>query len=242
MRMPLTGHLDELRSSIIRVIVAFFIAVIVTYSFSEPIVAFLEKPLLGVLPEGETHLYFTGLADKFLVYIRVSILAAFTLISPLILFEVWKFISPALYKHEKRLAIPFIFFGSFSFVLGLAFAYYVLIPYSYQFLINFGSENDKAIITLTEYFKLTVKFLLSMGLVFELPVALIILGMLGVIEADMLSRNRRYAIALIAVASAFITPPDVFTMVIVMGPLWLLYEASILGVRLVAKKSAVDSG
>lgn len=239
LRMPLWQHLDELRSAIIRVLLVLGVLVAILFNYSEHVVVLLEKPLLDVLPEGNRQLYFTGIADKFMIYIKVSIIAALAVGSPYILFEVWRFVAPALYKNERRLVLPFMLFGSLSFVAGIVFSYYVVMPYSYDFLINFGSSTDQAIITLTEYFGMTTKLLLALGLVFELPAVMILLALLGVLEAGVLEKYRRYAVLAISVIAALITPsPDALTMLIVMVPLYLLYEVSIIGVRLVSKRPA----
>jgi sec-independent protein translocase protein TatC len=233
-RMPLWEHLEDLRSGLIRALVVTVLGCILTYAFIEPIMAFLEKPLLDVLPPGQAKLYYTGLTDKFVVYLKVCVLASMLLVSPYLLYEVWRFISPALHRHEKRFLIPFLTFGTVSFVLGLAFAYYLVIPYGYKFLVEFGSPDEQAIITLTEYFSLTLKLMFALGLVFELPVVLVLLGKFGIIDSDFLVRNRRYALVGSSVVAAIATPsPDALTMILVMIPLYLLYEVGIVGVRLV---------
>ncbi|MBY0370938.1 twin-arginine translocase subunit TatC [bacterium] len=233
-QMPLWQHLDELRSGVFRSLIAIAVGFAIAYAFIDPIMAFLEKPLTELLPEGEAHLYYTGLTDKFVVYLKVCVLAGSFFMSPYLLYEFWRFISPALYRNERRFLIPFLAFGTVSFGVGLAFAYWVVIPYGYKFLIEFGSPNERAIITLTEYFSLTLKLLLALGIVFEVPVLLVLLGKFGVLDASFLTRNRRYAAVVSAVVAAVATPsPDALTMVLVMVPLYLLYEVGIVGVRLV---------
>lgn len=236
--MPLWEHLDELRSAVIRILVVLGIVSTACFNYAEPIVRFLEKPLLDALPEGEKQLYFTGIADKFMMYFKVSLLFAVAVCSPYLLFELWRFVAPALYRHEKKVVLPFLVLGTVSFIAGLAFGYFVVLPYSYQFLINFGSPTDKALITLADYFSLTTKMLLGLGLIFELPVVLMLLASLGIVTPELLVKNRKYAFVGTAVAAAVITPsPDAFTMLIVAAPLYLLYEASVLGVRLVSRWS-----
>jgi sec-independent protein translocase protein TatC len=163
-------------------------------------------------------------------------LASLMLTSPFLLYQIWTFVSPALYRQERRFALPFVILGTFSFVAGLAFSYYVVIPYGYKFLIEFGGDTDEAIITLTEYFGMTLKLMLALGLVFELPVLLMLLGKFGIISAQFLNHYRRHAVFLIFVVSAIATPsPDAFTMLIVAVPLWLLYELSVVGVWWVSR-------
>lgn len=237
-RMPLWEHLDELRRGLIRSLLAVGAALIVTYQYCQPIVRFLERPLLDILPPGES-LYYTGIGDKFFVYLKVSILAAVFAVAPFWLYELWKFVTPALYRDERKFAAVFVFLGSVAFVVGAAFAYYLVIPFGYKFLMEFGSGDEKAIITLTEYFGLTLKMILALGLVFELPVLLILLARFGIVDEALLIKNRRFAFVVTSVVSAIATPsPDAFTMLIVMVPLYALYELSIFGVRWVAKSQA----
>jgi len=238
-RMAVWEHLDELRSALVRSLIAVGICFGVTYYFSDHIVYFLELPLLKILPPG-SNLYFTGIADKFTMYFKVSLMSAGFMALPVILHQLWGFISPALYAHERKFAVPFIFFGSFAFFVGLAFAYYIVIPYGYKFLIEFGTENalstEKPLITMTEYFGLTTRLLLAVGLIFETPVLLILLGKFGLVNSKMLVKFRKHAFLLSALVAAIATPsPDAFTMLIVMSPLYALYEVSIVGVRFTGK-------
>lgn len=231
-RMPLWEHLDELRTRLVRALLILAVGFVITYNYADVLVRFLEAPLLELLPEGEKNLYFTGLADKFVIYLQISVLADIALFSPYLLWELWGFIAPGLYQRERRFAGPFVFLGTFSFFVGLAFAYYIVIPSGYKFLVEFGSPTDKAIITLTEYFNLTLKLMLAMGIVFELPTALILLGKFGIVTAAMLSKWRKHAYLAIAMVAGIATPsPDAFSMVLVMVPLILLYEISIWGIR-----------
>jgi sec-independent protein translocase protein TatC len=234
-RMPLWEHLDDLRKGIIRSLIALAIAFVITYQFSEPVLFFLEKPLLTILgPQG--GLYFTRITDKFFVYISVSCLSAIVLVLPYLLYELWRFISPALYKSEKQFTIPFICVGTITFFIGLAFAYYVVIPGGYKYLIEFGSPQERPMITLAEYFSFTIKLMLAIGLVFETPVLILLLAKLGLVDESFLVKNRKQAVVVSAIVSAVATPsPDAFTMLLVMIPLYLLYEASILGVRWLIK-------
>lgn len=234
--MPLWEHLDELRTRMIRSLIAVTVATCGTYYFSEPIVAYLEQPLLRVLPADNRHLYFTGIADKFFVYLKVSVIAAVAVTSPYLLYQIWLFVAPALYRKERRFVVPFVFLGAVAFLVGLAFGFYVVLPTGYQFLVNFGSPTERPIITLTEYFSLTLKLLAVMGLVFEVPVIMVLLARFGIIEASMLARYRRHAIFANSIIAAIVTPtPDAFTMLLVMVPLCLLYEAGLIGVRFVER-------
>ncbi len=241
-RMPVWQHLDDLRQTIIHCAVALLLGVCVTYSFSERIVHFLELPLLDVLPPSEAHLYFTGITDKFFTYLKVSFYTAIAATSPYLLYQLWKFISPALRPDERRFMVPFLAFATTNFVIGLVFAYTFIIPYGYRFLIQFGSPNEKAIITLNEYFSLTTQLMMTMGLVFELPVVLVLLGKFGIIQYEMLIKIRRQAYVALTVVAAVMTPtPDAMTMIMVLIPLWLLYELSVVLIRWVGTKKVSET-
>ncbi len=231
---PLWQHLDDLRKCLIRSLLALIVGVALTFRYIEPVMRFLEAPLIKYLPVDNQHLYFTGITDKFMTYFTVGLLVSFCLTSPFILHQVWLFISPGLYRHEKRFAIPFVFFSVLSFFLGGAFAYYIVLPTGFEFLINFGGGEEKPIITLSEYFSFTLKMMGAIALVFEMPVVLVVLGKLGIITAAFMQHYRKHAFILISVLSAVVTPsPDALSMVMVMAPLYVLYEISIVGVRLV---------
>lgn len=240
-RMPLVEHLDHLRGGLIRSMIVITLGFIVAYSYAEIIMRFLEQPILRLLPSHE-GLYYTGLTDKFMTYMKVSFLSSLLLVSPYLLYEVWRFVSPGLLRNEKRFVVPFLFLGSLSFFAGLAFAYYVVIPYGYEFLINFGSPEDKAMITLTAYFSLTLKLMLAMGIVFELPVVLVLLGKFGIIDGKFLARNRNYAFIICSIVAAVATPtPDVITMLLVLVPLYSLYEIGVVGVKIVNPGDAAEA-
>ena len=237
--MPVWGHLDELRKSIIQCLIALFVGVLITYWFSEKVVLFLEQPLKKALPSGASHhLYFTGVSDKFIVYLKVSLLMALVLVFPYILFQLWRFVSPALYRNEKRFLTFFILSGSLAFLIGLIFGYGVILPVAYHWLLEFGSPEDKPWITLTDYFGLTFKILFSMGILFEVPILMGALGWMGVIDWRMLQAHRKYTIFGSSIAAAVLTPTnDVLTMLIVFGVLVFLFEIGLLGMRFVSRVS-----
>ena len=234
---PITQHLEDLRKCLIRSLLGMVAGAILTFNYISPVIEFLEQPLLQALPPDRMHLYFTGIADKFMTYFKVGLLMSFLVSMPFILYQVWIFVSPGLYRHEKKFALPFVIFSFVSFVAGTAFAYYVVLPTGFDFLIHFGGDRDQPMITLTEYFGFTLKMLFALGLVFEMPVVMVVLGKFGIVNASMLSNYRRHAFIAIAVISAIATPtPDAMSMCLVMFPMYLLYEISIIGVRLVENR------
>lgn len=236
--VPIWQHLEELRWALLRCLGVVCVALIVIFNYCDKLVHFFELPLLKVLPAGQQQLYYTGLTDKFFVYLKVSLLAALALTFPYLMYELWKFVAPALKSCERKFLLPFIVLATATLFLGFAFCYYVVIPSSYKFLLDFGSENDRALITLTEYFDLTLKLLFAMGILFELPVLMMVLAKLGVVTADTFSKYRKVALVANAVVSAIATPsPDPLSMILVMIPIQLLYEIGILAVRYVGKKA-----
>lgn len=240
--MPVWQHLEELRVVLVRSLLALSVGFLVAYSFNEKIIRFLEAPILSSLPPGEKHLYFTGLTDKFMVYLKMSFYSSLVICSPYLLKQVWNFISPALREKERRFAGSFLVMGTLSFWLGILFAYYIVIPAGYNFLLNFGGPTEKPLINISEYFSLTLQLLISMGLLFELPVVLVLLGKIGVMKSEWLTKFRPQAYLALAVLAGFLTPtPDAFTMLLVLVPLILLYEVSVQLVRWVMKSPQEDS-
>lgn len=234
--MPLWQHLEELRGALVKSLVALGVVFCLTYYFNEAIIKFLETPILEALPPGEKQLYFSGLTDKFLVYLKVSFYASVVLTSPFLLKQIWNFIAPGLNEEERKFAAPFVVMGSMAFVLGVAFAYYLVIPTGYRFLLNFGGPNEKPLINIADYFGLTLQLMLSMGILFELPVIATILGKMGVIRLEWLKKFRPQAYLGLTVFAAFLTPtPDAFTLFLVLFPLILLYELSVQLIRWVVK-------
>jgi len=237
--MGLIDHLIDLRKMIVRSLGAIVLGFFACVYFSEPLFDFIRKPILPYLGQG--GLVFTAPMDKFMAYLKVSFLAGTLLTCPYWLYQLWNFIAPGLYKHEKRYAATFIFFGSLLFIAGAAFVYLLVFPMAFEYLLTFGGTTDKPMITITEYMSFFMMITLVFGLVFEMPLVLVLLGMLGVVSHDFLKRNRRYAVVLLAVLSAVVTPPDAISMLALLGPLVLLYELSVWIVYFVEKKKTATA-
>ena len=236
--VSMTEHLSELRIRLIWIAWILFGGFAACYGFSEKIFDFLRAPILPYLPENDKGLHFTGVFEKFMAHVKVSFLAGVVLTSPLWLYQVWKFIAPGLYAKEKKYSMGFVFSGIFLFVGGAAFSYYVVFPFAFKFLLTFGGETDKPIITISEYLDFIFKFFLAFGITFELPVILTFLGMMGLIDHKFLSKNRRWAVVIMAVVAAVITPPDAISMLSLLLPLIFLYEISVVLVRLLGVKTS----
>ena len=222
----LVGHLTELRTRIIRSLLAVGIFSLIAWNFSDFFFAIIRKPILPYLPQG--GLIFTAPMDKFMAHLKISILTGVILACPVWIHQSWMFIAPGLYKNEKKFGYYFISFGTFLFLTGVFFVYFIVYPMAFEFLLNFGGSVDSAMITINDYLSFFIKTTLVFGLAFELPLILTILGLLGVVNRSLLVKFRRYAVVLICILSAFITPPDVISMVLLVLPLYGLYELSIL--------------
>jgi sec-independent protein translocase protein TatC len=221
-RMTLLEHLDELRKRIFNSVIAIFLAFLGCWYFSPTIFRWLEKPILEVLPEGD-QLAFTDLAGPFLLYIKVALLAAIFVASPVILLQVWLFLRPGLYKRERRTAVPFIIFTTLFFLAGGYFGYEVAFPMVVNFLLGVG-EDFKQVVTIQTYFSMMSKILLGLGLVFEMPMLIFFLARLGVVSAGQLVKWFRWAILMIFVIAAVITPtPDIATQTVFAVPMICLY-------------------
>ena len=238
-RMTLLDHLDELRRRILYSIIAIFVAFIGSWYFSPTIFRWLEKPFLAAVPEGE-QLAFTDLPGPFMLYIKVALLTAIFVSSPILLLQLWLFLRPGLYKRERRLFAPFIFFTTLFFVAGGYFGYLVAFPMVVKFLLGVG-EGFKQVVTISAYFSMMSKILLGLGLVFEMPMLIFFLARLGIVSAGQLLRWFRWAVLLIFVIAAIITPtPDVATQTVFAVPMILLYLLGVLVAAIFGTKRDAD--
>ncbi|MBF0119722.1 MAG: twin-arginine translocase subunit TatC [Desulfobacterales bacterium] len=236
-KMPLTSHLDELRKRLIVCFISVFVGFILSYGFKERIFTILTKPLISVMQEGDKLIY-TGLAEAFITYLKVSLISGIILSVPIIFYQFWMFISPGLYENEKRLIIPITFFCSFFFIIGCLFAYFIVFPYGFKFFLGFSSETIKPLLSMIQYLDFSSQFLLVFGLVFELPFFITFLARMGIVSSDFLKKNRRYAILIIFIVAAILTPPDVVSQSMMAFPLMILYEISIIGAKIFGKKES----
>jgi sec-independent protein translocase protein TatC len=241
--MTFLEHLDDLRKRIIYSLVALLVAVIPAYMFSKDIFKILARPVTQSLPQG-TRLAVTTLPAAFMVYIKVSFLAAIFFTSPFIFYQLWKFIAPGLYQKEKKYVIPFVFLTTFFFILGALFGYFVLFPFACRFFLTIGSDFQP-VITADKYFSLALHLLLGIALVFELPTLVFFLSRMGLVTAGWMIKNIKYAVLAIFIIAAIITPtPDFINQAILAAPMLGLYGLSILIALFAGKKrkKQKDSG
>jgi len=234
-RRPFLEHLEELRQRLIRCLIAVGGAFVICWFFSKDLFQFLSVPLIKSLPKNSTMI-FTSPAEAFVVYIKLSFYCALFFSSPYILYQAWMFVAPGLYAHEKRYVFPFMITAIGLFITGMAFAYFVVFPFGLKFLMSFSTEFIKPMVKLQDYLSFTLTLLLAFGAVFELPVFVFFLTKMGVINHQTLSRNRRFAILIIFLVAAILTPPDVLTQLLMAGPLLALYEVSIILAKMAERK------
>jgi len=220
--MSLLEHLDELRSRLIRVAVVYIVLLAVCWGLSGPILAFLLRPIQEHLFEGG-EIVFIHLTEPFMIYVKASAVAALFLGAPYALHQLWCFVAPGLYRRERRLLFPFLFFGTLFFLGGGAFGYYVATPIAASWLIGLGQQY-KAAITLRSAFQFESRVIVGMGAVFELPIVIFFLARIGIVTPRFLMRHFRTAVLIIAVLAAVITPTgDMLTMSVFAGPMIVLY-------------------
>ena len=244
-RMPLLDHLIELRNRLMWSIGAILVAFLICYQFKERIYGFLVHPLAVALEgQPDRRLIYTGLTEAFFTYVKVSFWAGFCLAFPVVATQIWKFVAPGLYKKERRAFYPYLLATPVLFAMGAALAYFVVMPIAWRFFVSFespGSPGSLPIVLdpkVNEYLSLVMTLLLGFGVAFQLPVLLTLMARVGLITSAGLASKRRYAIVIMFVVAAVLTPPDVVSQTSLALPLMALYEASIISCRMVEKARA----
>jgi sec-independent protein translocase protein TatC len=232
-KMSFMEHLGELRTRIVRALIAVLAGLVIAFPLSQRLVDWLAQPIQKT---GNT-LVFLAVTEAFWVQMKVALIAGLFVASPAILWQVWAFIAPGLYAHERKYAAPFVIVGSLLFVGGGAFSLKVVTPYAVQFLLSFARPGLQPMISIGSYIDFVLKFTLAFGLVFELPLALTLAARLGLVTPRALAQNRKYAVLGAFVASAILTPtPDAFNQMLMAGPLIILYEVGIVCARIFARR------
>jgi sec-independent protein translocase protein TatC len=241
-QMTFFEHLVELRKRIINSLIAIAIGAFVGVYVAKYVISYVTRPMLKALAEAhlDPKLVYTHPAGGFNLIITLGIYIGVVLASPVVLYQIWLFVAPALYKHERSAITGFLFSTVFLFLAGIAFGYFVTLPYMLKFLVTFQIVSLPGVvpmITITEYFDLTLMVLLGLGLVFELPILVFFLSLFGIVTPKFLWKNIRYAILVIAIVAAIITPtPDAMTMLIFMAPMLALYFVGIAVSAVVVRK------
>ena len=232
--MTLTEHLEELRKTIIGVVITLGVSFLICYGQGEYIAEFLLRPLRASLSDSGTgQIVYLGLLDKVMSQLQVAFWTSIIVSSPVWFYQMWKFVKPGLHDHEIKAVRPFLLVGFFFFCMGIAFGYFVVFPLTFETLLSFGVQNVQASISLKDYLVLSSKVLVFLGLVFQLPNILLILGFMGLVTKYSLREMRRYVYVGFAVVAAMLTPPDPYTMLGLWFPLVLLFEIGILAVAMV---------
>ena len=245
----LISHLVELRQRLINSLLFLFVLFIICYYYSDYIYGFLVDPYAKAV-EGdniERRLIFTALQETFLTYLKVSFFAAFFITSPFILIQIWKFIAPGLYQHEKLAIMPYLVLTPILFLLGGMLVYYLVMPLAIKFFLSFESTGLSTNLPIqleakvNEYLSLVMKLIFAFGLSFQLPVVLSLLARVGLIDSKFLSERRKYVVVMIFAAAAILTPPDPITQIGLAIPLLILYELSIFSVKIIERKSEKEN-
>ncbi|MCX7816071.1 MAG: twin-arginine translocase subunit TatC [Syntrophales bacterium] len=240
-KQPLTYHLRELRTRLIRILIAIGFGFVVCYIFKDRIFEIITKPLANALPKN-SHMIYTGLPEAFFIYLKIAFFSSLFLTSPYTLYQIWGFISPGLYPSEKRYIVPFVISSTLLFVAGVLFCYFLALPPAFAFFVEFSSDFLRPMISFKEYISFSLKMLLAFGICFELPVFVFFLTKVGVVNNKMLARQRRYAILIIFIVAAILTPsPDAFSQILLALPLVILYELSIYLSKIAGRKESKDN-
>src|SRR6476619_3652310 len=231
------SHLIELRSRLMRSIIAIVVVVVVLFPFAKDIYAALALPLLRVLPQGSTMIA-TDVTGTFLVPLKVTLMAAFLIALPYVLWQAWAFVAPGLYHHEKRLVLPVLVSSCLFFALGMSFAYFFVFPVAFGFFAGYTPAGVQMMTDIDKYLSFVLTMFIAFGITFETPVIVVVLVRMRVVPLDKLKSIRPYVIVGAFVIGAIFTPPDVISQCLLAVPLWLLYELGLILARFVAAPAA----
>lgn len=230
--MPLVEHLTELRSRLLRSLLGVALILIALLPFSNPIYSFFSEPLRRLLPEGSTMIA-TEVASTFFAPFKLTLVVALLIAMPYLLYQIWGFIAPGLYRREKRFAIPLFISSVFLFYAGMAFAYYVAFPLIFGFFSHIAPEGVAYTPDISKFLDVALKMLFAFGFIFEIPIATVLLVWTGITTVEALTKKRPYVIVGCFVAGALLSPPDVLSQTLMALPMWLLFEGGVMFCRIV---------
>ncbi|WP_104718126.1 twin-arginine translocase subunit TatC [Helicobacter trogontum] len=237
----LRPHLQDLRKRLMLSLLSIVICFVACFSFHEEIFTWVQMPISNAFASGiKGKLIQVAPAEYLFVAIKVSFFAAFVISVPIVFWQLWLFVAPGLYKHEKKFILPFVFFGSFMFALGLFFCYEIVFPLIIRYVLAFGNEVVEANIASDEYLSFFIRIMLAFGFIFELPVMAFFLGKIGLITDNTLKRSFRYAVVAIFVVAAIVTPPDVISQLLLALPMVVLYGVAIIILKFVNPEKKQD--
>jgi len=243
-RAPFLQHLEELRSRLIKVLVGIALGFGLSYWKIQEIFGFLIIPLKGAMRD-DSAIVMIKMTEGFLTYLKLAFYSGLLLTSPYVIYQVWSFISPGLYKREKKLLVPLVFVSSILFAVGVVFAYSIVLPFGIKYLLEFVGAEVQATLSMSSYVSFSCLFMILFGVVFQLPLVMLVLSKLGIVKGAQLARNRKYVLLLCFLVGALLTPPDVFSQALMAVPVMLLFEVSIWLVRIresVKKKKEEEAG
>ncbi len=228
--LTIVGHLTELRKRLIYSSIVLLAAIAVSYNFSEMMV----KHIVDIVPD--INFVFIAPAELLMSYIKISVISGVVVSAPFLLLQIWLFVSPGLKKSEKRTIAVSLFIGGFFFIAGVIFSYLVILPIMIQFFMGFQIEEIEEMISFSSYLSFVINTLLSFGIIFEIPILMVILTKFHILKVSFLKKNRKYAILIIFVVAAVLTPPEVITQIMMAGPMLMLFEIGVIFSSMVEKK------
>jgi sec-independent protein translocase protein TatC len=235
--LPLVAHLTELRDKLLRSLLAILVVFIGLFAFANDIYTFVSRPLRALLPEGATMIA-TEVASPFLTPFKLTLFTAIFLAIPYVLYQLWSFIAPGMYKHEKRLAIPLLISSIFLFYAGAAFAYFVVFPLIFAFFTSVGPEDITIMTDINSYLDFVLKLFFAFGLAFEIPIAAVLMIWSGITTAEDLARKRPYIIVGCFVFGMLLTPPDIISQALLAVPMWMLFEVGVFFGRFIQQRDS----
>jgi sec-independent protein translocase protein TatC len=235
--LPLVAHLTELRDKLLRAVLAVLVMFICLFPFANEIYAFVSEPLRAILPEGATMIA-TEVASPFLTPFKLTLVAAVFLVIPYLLYQVWSFIAPGMYRHEKRLAIPLLVSSVLLFYAGAAFAYFVVFPLIFAFFTSVGPEDITIMTDINSYLDFVLKLFFAFGLAFEIPIAAVLMIWAGITTPEDLVKKRPYIIVGCFIFGMLLTPPDIISQSLLALPMWLLFEIGVFFGRFISRENS----